>query len=85
MAKVLETWVLWGDNHKGTRWEYLVSCASKKQVDSFYDLCHGQFNGCCLCDGSAKYLKNEEWFKEDGYYKIPLISYNRFREFLATL
>ena len=84
MAKVLETWLLWDDKNRTQQWEYLVSCTSKKQVESFSDLCHGYFNGCALCDGSTKALKNEEWFIKD-YSEIPLISYKKFREFLATL
>ena len=84
MAKVLETWNLW-DSKQGAKWDYLVSCTNKKQVESFRSLCwEYNFNGCAFCDGSAKALKNEEWFIKD-YSKIPLISYKRFREFLATL
>ena len=84
MAKVLETWYLWDDKHNTKQWDYFVSCTSKKQVESFHDLCHGYFNGCALCDGSAKALKNEEWFIKD-YSQIPLISYKRFIEFYKTL
>lgn len=84
MAKVLETWLLWDDMNRTQKWHFCVSCTSKKQVESFYNLCHGYFNGCCLCDGSAKALKNEEWFIKD-YSQIPLISYKRFIEFYKTL
>lgn len=84
MAKVLETWYLLDDQHNTKQWDYFVSCTSRKQVESFYDLCNGYFNGCALCEGSAKALKNEEWFIKD-YSKIPIISYKRFIEFYKTL
>lgn len=83
MAKVLESWHLWGNSTR-QKWNYIVSCTSKKQVDSFYGLCRPyHFNGCALCDGSAMELKREEWFIKDGYSAIPIMSYKRFREFLS--
>ena len=84
MAKVIETWVIIGDQcfDEKAKWQMLVTVTTRSQSDYIFNHRHGNYSCELLCEGAiSREMQSREWFKEYGFDRMRKLSFSRFCDF----